>query len=340
MADHTAGNRDGARAVHGEYGLRQFGRVLLAAGKARYRRRRVRGIAARPVDDLGWRLNGTCPGGYALPRPAFDRPRCDRHAGLHRRRGSDHGGPGSPGRLGRASTPSSRRTGRRGPTEVRMAAARTSSGRRAPRRWRRLVTRCSPAAGASVMCRCWATRRSASRRAAPAGGWCSNAGHGFVFRFGRHLIGAIVTGPSPPRLSISARLRGPDVGAARRDARARAGLRPNPAPVRYRRVDSPAVPASSTSASANAASTVREHGARPPNAAARRRQLTGAHRRAAAIVPAGVTVATVVADVRLDDAPELSNGFKLGGFSGLAAPDASGTTSSPSPIAARTARSR
>ena len=29
-----------------------------------------------------------------------------------------------------------------------------------------------------------------------AAGGASNAGHGFVFRFGRHLIGAIVTGPA------------------------------------------------------------------------------------------------------------------------------------------------
>jgi len=34
----------------------------------------------------------------------------------------------------------------------------------------------------------------------------------------------------------------------------------------------------------------------------------------------------VVSDVRLDDAPELQNGFKLGGFSGLVAPDSSGTS--------------
>jgi hypothetical protein len=39
-----------------------------------------------------------------------------------------------------------------------------------------------------------------------------------------------------------------------------------------------------------------------------------------------VNAATVAIDVRLDNAPELENGFRIGGFSGLVASDASGTT--------------
>lgn len=218
-----------------------------------------------------------------------------------------------------------RASGGTGPTEVRLAAARTASGK----------------ASAQALA---ATRDSLvgagwSLRAVPllgdeaigfevsgaAAGGASNAGYGYVFRFGRHLIGAVLSGPAGSTnldialgyaVQMSARLDAmlalapvpdPDPSPAGTVAMAQ------PAPVSASSTANAAPPAAASGTTANAASTT------PPS--------TGS---AANMIPPSmkpsVSAAQVVSDVRLDNAPELQNGFKLGGFSGLVAPDPSGTS--------------
>jgi hypothetical protein len=174
---------------------------------------------------------------------------------------------------------------------------------------------------------------------APAGG-TSNAGYGYVFRFGRHLIGAVLTGPSSSTnfdqalgyaVQMSARLDAMLALAPVSD--------PDPAPFgAVAMAQPPTVSASAASASAPGASTGTTANAVPSTApstgtTANAASATAASAPAATIANAippstrpAVTAAMVSADVRLADAPELANGFKLGGFSGLAAPDPSGTT--------------
>lgn len=220
------------------------------------------------------------------------------------------------------------RGGGTGPSEVRLAAARTASGKASMQ---------SLAATRDALLTAGWTIRAVpllgdeavgfEASGAPAGG-ASGAGYGYVFRYGRHMVGAILTGPSTSTnfdhalgyaVQMSARLDAMLALAPVTD--------PDPAPFGAVASAPPTTPSSSNSAAnppvtaANAASTT------PPPDANRTRPDPGTQ---AALPPAttrpSVSVATVLSDVRLDDAPELRNGFRLGGFSGLAAPDTSGTT--------------
>src|SRR5262245_27921588 len=89
-----------------------------------------------------------------------------------------------------------RPAGGTGPTEVRLAAARTASGKASAQA---LSSTRDALVGAG-----WTPRAvpllgdealGFETTGAPAGG-TSNAGYGYIFRFGRHLIGAVLTGPA------------------------------------------------------------------------------------------------------------------------------------------------
>ena len=215
-----------------------------------------------------------------------------------------------------------------GPSEVRLAAARTASGKASMQSlaatrdallgsgW---TVRAVPLLGDEAI--------GFETSGAPAGG-ASSAGYGYVFRFGRHMVGAILTGPSSSTtfdhalgyaVQMSARLDAMLALAPVAD--------PDPAPFGTMAISPPAPTSSNSTANppvtaANAASTTPA-----PDTTRGRGSDPGAQ---AALPPVttrpSVSVATVVSDVRLDDAPELQNGFRLGGFSGLAAPDTSGTS--------------
>jgi hypothetical protein len=217
-----------------------------------------------------------------------------------------------------------------GPNEVRLAAARMASGKAS--------SQAMAASRDALVSGGWTLRdvpllgdeAIGFQASGTAAGGASNAGHGYVFRFGRHLIGAILTGPASTTTFEQA------LGyAVQMSARLDAMLAmmpvpdPDPAPAGTVVAAAPTVaapaatPTTSTSTTANAASAT----AGSTNTVARTRpESTGL---TASGIPAStrpaVTVARVDADVRLDNAPELGNGFKLGGFSGLVATDATGT---------------
>jgi hypothetical protein len=224
-----------------------------------------------------------------------------------------------------------------GPSEVRLAAARTTSGKAS-----------ALALGATrdaLLGAGWTPRAvpllgdeafGFEAAGAPAGG-DAHAGYGYVFRFGRHMIGAVLTGPASSTnfdqalgyaVQMSARLDAMLALAPVAD--------PDPAPAgTVAMAQPPTVSASaastapSTGTTANAAPSTAPATGTTANAASTNAASAPAASTANAVPPSArpaVTAAMVSADVRLADAPELANGFKLGGFSGLAAPDASGTT--------------
>jgi hypothetical protein len=232
-----------------------------------------------------------------------------------------------------------RAAGASGPTEVRLAAARTASGKSS--------AQALAATRDSLIGAGWSTRPvpllgdeavGFEVTGALAGG-ASNAGYGYVFRFGRHLIGAVLSGPAATTnfdialgyaVQMSARLDAmlalapvpdPDPSPAGTTAMAQ------PAPVSASTTANAAPPAASSGTTANAAATTGASTGTTANAASTTPPSTGT---AANMIPPSmkpsVSAAQVVSDIRLDDAPELQNGFKLGGFSGLVAPDPSGTS--------------
>ncbi|HZO27257.1 MAG TPA: esterase-like activity of phytase family protein [Chloroflexota bacterium] len=216
------------------------------------------------------------------------------------------------------------------PAEVRLAAARTASGRASLQAM--TATRDALIAGG------WTQRDvpllgdeaiGFESNGATAGG-ASNAGHGFVFRYGRHLIGAIVTGPASSTtfenalgyaVQMSARLDAMLAVAPVAD--------PDPVPAGTVASTAPTVAASAATTSASTSTSASSPSASsPPSMSSSNRSRTEPSTASASLPPStrpAVTVATVAMDVKLDNAPELENGFKLGGFSGLIAPDASGT---------------
>ena len=216
-----------------------------------------------------------------------------------------------------------------GPAEVRLAAARTASGRAS--------LQAMSATRDTMLGAGWSQRDvpllgdeaiGFEANGATAGG-SSNAGHGYVFRFGRHLIGAILTGPSSSTtfeqalgyaVQMSTRLDAMLALAPVAD--------PEPAPGGTAASTAPSVAASAAASSSTSSSA---------NVAASSESTVSRTRPEQSVNPAtssgppistrpAVTVATVASDVRLDNAPELENGFKVGGFSGLVAPDGTGTT--------------
>ena len=223
------------------------------------------------------------------------------------------------------------RTGGTGATEVRLAAARTASGKASSQAM--AATRDALIAGG------WSQRdvpllgdeAIGFEASGTTAGGASNAGHGFVFRFGRHVVGAIVTGPASSTtfehalgyaVQMSARLDAMLAVAPVPD--------PEPAPAGTVASTSPAVSASAASTSSPPAPTSNAQAAPSSSTSTtRNRPEQSSSASTSAGLPAStrpaVTAATVAMDVRLDNAPELENGFKIGGFSGLIAPDATGT---------------
>ena len=219
-----------------------------------------------------------------------------------------------------------------GPSEVRMAAARTASGKASAQ----AMAATRDALGTAG----WTMRDvpllgdeaigfEASGTAAGAAG---NAGYGYVFRFGRHLIGAIITGPASATtfeqalgyaVQMSTRLDAMLALAPVAD--------PDPAPAGMVVASAPPAPQAQPTVAASAASSSPSTGAGSPSTGTTASARSGNVEPAtttAAIPPSArpaVTVAKVDTDVRLDNAPELQNGFRVGGFSGLVAADTSGT---------------
>jgi hypothetical protein len=252
-----------------------------------------------------------------------------------------------------------------GPSEVRLAAARTASGKAS--------AQALSATRDALLGAGW-TQRTVPllgdeaigfEATGMAAGGSSNVGHGYVFRYGRHLIGAILTG-SASTTTFEQALGYAVQMSARLDAMLALApvADPDPAPAgavvaAAQPPTEPTVSASAASApnssasTANATSPATGTGA---TAASTAPSATGTGSTAASTAPAGtgassttanaasttsapttaaslppsvrpaVTVATVANDSKLDDAPELQNGFKIGGFSGLTVPDPSGTT--------------
>jgi len=232
-----------------------------------------------------------------------------------------------------------------GPSEVRLAAARTASGKAS--------SQALSSTRDALLGSGWTTRavpllgdEAAGLEAtgAPVGG-AANAGYGYVFRFGRHLIGVVLSGPADSTnfdqalgyaVQMSTRLDAMLALAPVAD--------PDPLPAgAVAMAQPPSVSANAASTTSSAASGTTANSASPTTGigtTARAAGSTGstgttanaastAGSTAAALPPStrpAVSAATVVADVRLDDAPVLQNGFKLGGFSGLVAPDRSGST--------------
>ena len=243
-------------------------------------------------------------------------------------------------------------------SELRFAAARTASGYESMRAL--AATRDALVSGG------WTTRpvpllgdeavgfEATGGTAVGAG----NAGYGYIFRFGRHLMAAFVAGP-PSTVSFDQALG----YAVRMSARLDAALatqpvsdpQPAPAGTTIAATAPEPAPAASASPSSGSATTSPSTAARTqaPDAAAQ--QATASQTSAQGVTPApappsnsasqptvaqaapsspapvqaaarqSVRVPTVMSDVRLDNAPELQNGFKLGGFSGLVAVDTTGT---------------
>jgi len=216
-----------------------------------------------------------------------------------------------------------------GPSEIRMAAGRTVSGKASAQA---LASTREALEGAG-----WTMRgvpllgdeAVGFEVTGPAAGGPSHVGYGYVFRFGRHLIGAVLTGPASATsfdqalgyaVQMSARLDGMLALAPVPD--------PDPAPAGSVVVASAPLPAapSQPTVAASAASATNPSPA-PSTAQARPGQPADPSPGASAVPPSArpaVSAAMVSTDVRLENAPELPNGFKLGGFSGLVAPDSSG----------------
>jgi len=224
-----------------------------------------------------------------------------------------------------------RRTGS-GPTEVRLAAARTASGRASAQAL--ASTRDTLSAGG------WIARdvpllgdeAIGFEASADAAGGAGQAGHAYMFRYGRHLIGAVLVGPASST-TLDQALGYAVQMSSRLDAMLALAPVPDPDPAPAGVVaasTSPNMTVTSTSTGAGEGNQNRP--AEPSNVVAN-----------AARPPVRVT--TVSSDVRLENAPDLGNGFKLGGFSGLAAIDATGvnffTTTDRGPNGSRsTARRR
>jgi hypothetical protein len=135
----------------------------------------------------------------------------------------------------------------------------------------------------------------------------------YLFRFGRHVVGSGVAGLATSTsfddaLGLAIQLSGRlDVALA-----AQPLPDPAPAPVAATTVEPPASPAAQTAASLPTGPPPSETVATEPTAAGSQ--------------PQRVSAPTIVADARLTDAPDLGDGLKLGGFSGLFATDKGGTT--------------
>src|SRR6266540_4365485 len=186
-----------------------------------------------------------------------------------------------------------------GPTEIRFSVARTHSGRDS------------------------ADLLAATRQSLTAAGWTERpvpplgdeaaglslstpspgvvrAAHVYMFRFSRHVLGSMVSGPAPSTnfdqaLDLAIR------ESARLDAALAAQPLDDPAPAPATAVAAPRAPASNAPAPAPAT--------------------------AAAAAPPGPSISspTIIVDARADDAPDVGGGLRLGGFSGLYALDKSGT---------------
>jgi len=250
---------------------------------------------------------------------------------------------------------------RSGPAEIRLAVARTASGVES---MRALAATREALAAAGWSLRPVPLLGDESVGFEAQGGTAvgaGNVGYGYLFRFGRHLIAAFVAGASGSTSSdqtlgyavrMSARL---DASLATRPV-----PDPQPAPAGTTlalaspdpstATSSTAAPATATSSTSATAPTSQQTAAQTAAQQATTQQTnpqsssapqTGQQANAQptttqqtstqppqvqASARQSVRVPTVLSDVRLDKAPDLENGFKLGGFSGLVAVDTSGTS--------------
>ncbi|MGE3271064.1 MAG: esterase-like activity of phytase family protein [Chloroflexota bacterium] len=215
-----------------------------------------------------------------------------------------------------------------GPTEIRMAAARTLSGKASAQALTATRDSLESASWTSRDVPLLGDEAIGFEAMGAAAGGASNAGYAYVFRFGRHLIGAIVTGPASATtfdqalgyaVQMSARLDAMLALAPMTD--------PDPAPAGTM-MAATVPPAQPTVASTAPASSGGPAAASTTANAQSGQSAASSTTNASAVPPSvrpAVTAAMVATDVRLENAPELGNGFKLGGFSGLAVPDSSGT---------------
>lgn len=238
---------------------------------------------------------------------------------------------------------------RSGPAEIRLAAARTASGVES--------MRALASTRDSLVAAGWSLRPVPllgdeavgfeAQGGTPVG--AGNAGYGYLFRFGRHLIGAFVAG-SPTSTSFDQALGYAVRMSTRLDAALATKPVPDPQPAPAGTAPAMASPAPPTAANAAPASTSQQTVAQAAaqqattqqtnpqaSSASQTGQQTNAQPATAqqtstqptqvqASARQSVRVPTVMNDVRLDNAPELDNGFRLGGFSGLVAVDTTGTS--------------
>lgn len=147
--------------------------------------------------------------------------------------------------------------------------------------------------------------------------------YGYVFRFGRHVIMSFVQGPEA-RTSFDLALG----HAVRMSAKLDTALAaqpvddPNPAPAGQ----TVASTGPATAASAASSGPTPGPSPPPPQSSASPQAPSVAPIAEAPLARPSVSSPTVVADLTLEDAPELSAGLRVGGFSGLVALDQSGTS--------------
>lgn len=231
-----------------------------------------------------------------------------------------------------------------GTSEIRLAVARTGSGMES--------LQSLAATRESLLAAGWSIRpvpllgdeaigfEAAEGTVVSAG----NVSYGYIFRFGRHLIASFVAG-TPTSTSFDQALGYSVKMSARLDAALAAKPVPdpqpapagtilastNPAPAPVASTSPETTPPAAQQATTPPAATAQQAAPPPPAAQQQpttaQQQATTAQQQAPVQAAArqSVRVPTVVADVRLNNAPELQNGFKIGGFSGLVATDSSGT---------------
>jgi hypothetical protein len=230
------------------------------------------------------------------------------------------------------------RDGSAGSSEIRVAAARTASGVESMQSLAATRVALESAGWSSRPVPLLGDEAAGFEAQGGALVGAGNVGYGYIFRYGRHLLAAFVAGP-PATTSFDQTLG----YAVRMSSRLDSALAtqpvpdPQPAPARATLATAPPAAPAATTASAPATSSAppaTTQSAPAPSTTAQQPVQTAAQQPATAQQPQpvqaasrqSVRVPTVVADVQLKNAPELTGGFRLGGFSGLVATDATGTS--------------
>ncbi|MFN8523371.1 MAG: esterase-like activity of phytase family protein [Chloroflexota bacterium] len=203
-----------------------------------------------------------------------------------------------------------------GPVEIGFAIARTASTQEA--------TRSQNATRDSLTQAGWAERpvpllgdeALGFGQGAPVGGRVAFA---YVFRFGRYVLGTTVVGRSPSTTMDDA------IGMAIRfSAKLDTALAQQPSSELRGNAPPPTTVPSSTATAPTPGNTVMSV-APPPVASAPPTSAGSSSSSSGTSSGPSVSVPTIVADASLADAPEVGDGFRLGGFSGLFSLDKAGT---------------